>query len=100
MLEWIGGDFDPKYFDLDESTRRRGTRLNLRWRSANSGASLAVGRRVIANVERGFDDRRTECEDGAHGPVHNITLKNPRHPELRPMEIRALADTGALHLHS
>ena len=34
------------------------------------------------------------------GLVHtNITLKNPRHPELRPMEIRALADTGALHLY-
>ena len=31
--------------------------------------------------------------------VHtNITLKNPRHAELRPVEIRALADTGALHL--
>lgn len=27
-----------------------------------------------------------------------ITLKNPRQPELRPMEIEALADTGALHL--
>jgi clan AA aspartic protease len=33
------------------------------------------------------------------GLVHaSITLKNPRHPELRPLEIRALADTGALHL--
>lgn len=33
------------------------------------------------------------------GLVHtNIVLKNPRHPELRPVEIRALADTGALHL--
>lgn len=33
------------------------------------------------------------------GLVHtNITLKNPRQPELRPVEIRALADTGALHL--
>ena len=33
------------------------------------------------------------------GLVHtNITLKNPRHPELRTVEIRALADTGALHL--
>ena len=33
------------------------------------------------------------------GLVHtNITLKNPRHPKLRPVEIRALADTGALHL--
>ena len=33
------------------------------------------------------------------GLVHaNISLKNPRHPELRPVEIRALADTGALHL--
>ena len=31
--------------------------------------------------------------------VHaNITLKNPRHPELRPVDARALADTGALHL--
>jgi len=31
--------------------------------------------------------------------VHaNITLKNPRHPELRPVDTRALADTGALHL--
>ena len=28
----------------------------------------------------------------------NITLKNPRHPELRPVDTRALADTGALHL--
>jgi clan AA aspartic protease len=35
----------------------------------------------------------------AMGLVHaNITLKNPRHPELRPVEVRALADTGALHL--
>ena len=33
------------------------------------------------------------------GLVHaNITLKNPRHPKLRPVEIHALADTGALHL--
>ena len=33
------------------------------------------------------------------GLVHaNITLKNPRHPELRPVDTRALADTGALHL--
>lgn len=33
------------------------------------------------------------------GLVHtNIILKNPRHPELRPVETRALADTGALHL--
>jgi hypothetical protein len=31
--------------------------------------------------------------------VHaNITLKNPRHPELLPVDTRALADTGALHL--
>lgn len=27
-----------------------------------------------------------------------IVLKNPRQPELRPVEARALADTGALHL--
>ena len=33
------------------------------------------------------------------GLVHaNITLKNPRLPELRPVDARALADTGALHL--
>ena len=33
------------------------------------------------------------------GLVHTkITLKNPRQPELRPMEIEALADTSALHL--
>ncbi len=33
------------------------------------------------------------------GLVHtNITLKNPRHPELRAVETRALVDTGALHL--
>ena len=28
----------------------------------------------------------------------DITLKNPRRPELQPVETRALADTGALHL--
>jgi len=28
----------------------------------------------------------------------NIVLKNPRLPELRPVETPALADTGALHL--
>jgi len=27
-----------------------------------------------------------------------ITLKNPRQPDLRPVEAKALADTGALHL--
>jgi clan AA aspartic protease len=27
-----------------------------------------------------------------------ITLKNPRQPELHPIEARALVDTGALHL--
>ncbi|MDH4189060.1 MAG: clan AA aspartic protease [Betaproteobacteria bacterium] len=33
------------------------------------------------------------------GLVHTtITLKNPRQPELRPVETDALADTGALHL--
>lgn len=33
------------------------------------------------------------------GIVHtDITLKNPRHPELRPVETHALVDTGALHL--
>jgi clan AA aspartic protease len=33
------------------------------------------------------------------GLVHaNIILKNPRRPELRPVDTRALADTGALHL--
>jgi clan AA aspartic protease len=28
----------------------------------------------------------------------NITLSNPRLPELKPMEVTALVDTGALHL--
>jgi clan AA aspartic protease len=28
----------------------------------------------------------------------NIVLKNPRNPEIQPLEINALADTGALHL--
>lgn len=28
----------------------------------------------------------------------NISLANPRKPELKPMQVRALADTGALHL--
>ena len=28
----------------------------------------------------------------------NISLKNPRQPELKPVEVRALADTSALHL--
>jgi clan AA aspartic protease len=33
------------------------------------------------------------------GLVHtSITLKNSRHPELRPVEVKALVDTGALHL--
>ena len=33
------------------------------------------------------------------GLVHaDVTLKNPRHPELQPVSARALADTGALHL--
>ncbi|MBI5505288.1 MAG: clan AA aspartic protease, partial [Deltaproteobacteria bacterium] len=33
------------------------------------------------------------------GPVHTtISLTNPRHPKLRPVETSALADTGALHL--
>lgn len=33
------------------------------------------------------------------GLVHaNLTLKNPRQPELQPIEVRALADTGAVHL--
>ena len=33
------------------------------------------------------------------GLVHaTITLRNPRQPELQPLEIEALADTGALHL--
>lgn len=27
-----------------------------------------------------------------------VTLRNPRHPDLRPVVVRALADTGALHL--
>jgi len=29
----------------------------------------------------------------------SIVLKNPLRPELRPLEIRALADTGAMHLY-
>jgi clan AA aspartic protease len=33
------------------------------------------------------------------GLVHTtITLKNPRQPGLQPVEVRALADSGALHL--
>jgi clan AA aspartic protease len=33
------------------------------------------------------------------GLVHtSITLKNSRQPELRPVEVKALVDTGALHL--
>jgi clan AA aspartic protease len=33
------------------------------------------------------------------GLVHTaITLKSSRHPELRPVEVNALVDTGALHL--
>lgn len=33
------------------------------------------------------------------GLVHaSITLKNPRRPELQPLEVQALADTGAVHL--
>ncbi|OFX58686.1 MAG: clan AA aspartic protease [Bacteroidetes bacterium GWA2_30_7] len=28
----------------------------------------------------------------------NVILKNPRIPELQPLEVSALADTGALHL--
>src|SRR5688572_26090325 len=33
------------------------------------------------------------------GLVHaTISLKNPRHPELQSLDVRALADTGALHL--
>ena len=33
------------------------------------------------------------------GLVHtSITLRNPRHPELRPLEVQALVDTGAMHL--
>ena len=28
----------------------------------------------------------------------NIMLKNPRQPELKPMQVRALADTGAVHM--
>ena len=33
------------------------------------------------------------------GLVHTaITLKNSRQPELRPLEVNALVDTGALHL--
>lgn len=33
------------------------------------------------------------------GLVHtSITLRNPRNPELRPLEIQALVDTGAIHL--
>lgn len=28
----------------------------------------------------------------------SIELKNPRKPELRPLQVKALADTGALHL--
>ncbi len=33
------------------------------------------------------------------GLVHaDVTLRNPRHPELKPVSVRALADTGALHL--
>ena len=36
---------------------------------------------------------------GNMGLAHaTIMLKNPRHPELRPLEVRALADTGALLL--
>ena len=33
------------------------------------------------------------------GLVHaDVTLKNPRHPELQPVSARALSDTRALHL--
>lgn len=28
----------------------------------------------------------------------NLTLKNPRKPELRPIEVQAVADTGSIHL--
>jgi len=33
------------------------------------------------------------------GLVHaHISLRNPRQPELKPLEVRALVDTGSMHL--